>query len=164
MAANALALLDGLPGARSEGAFLPLGRDAFIGASILLGQRRWEVQYRQLDFLRRQFRLISSLLIGLRNFRFLVWLFPIIFGSWHGDHREAMKTEELLGEESRAVLLAKSLEIGRVGLGDLGFQVGHFVARIVVEGLTVLLGGYFEDLPLLVGCEAEHALKPGFLW
>ena len=35
IAAGALALLDGLPGARSEGAFLPLGRDAFIGASIL---------------------------------------------------------------------------------------------------------------------------------
>ena len=37
IAANALAFLDGLPGARSEGAFLPLGRNTFVGASVLLG-------------------------------------------------------------------------------------------------------------------------------
>ena len=62
------------------------------------------------------------------------------------------------------MLLAESLEVGRIGLGDLGFQVGHLVARVIVEGLPVLLRRNFEDLPLLVGNEAEDVLKPGFLW
>ena len=75
-----------------------------------------------------------------------------------------METEELFSEESRAVLLSESLEVGRICLGDFGFQVGHFVARVIVESLPVLLGRNFEDLPLLIGNEAEDVLKPGFLW
>ena len=72
-----------------------------------------------------------------------------------------MKTEELLSEESRAVLLSESLEVGRICLGDLGFQVGHFIARVVVESLAVLLWRDFEDLPLLIWYEAEYVFEPG---